>query len=425
MSDDIRNDGDSPDTPAPQEPNQEPKAEDQKPPGKRHLKAVQTSQIYATRPSGRDVVYLARELILCTLPHSDPGDVRAWGRRNGDLTLAIKPGVKQDRKTGEYFSAGIPYGIIPRLILMWMVTEIRRTRGRRLELGHHFNEFLAKIGLGSYTGRGPRGDARRVREQMERLFRAIISFDYAAGDGKHHRTAWLDMQVAPNGVFWWSEERTEEDVLWGSWIEVSEAFYQAVMAFTTPLDIRVLRHIKDSSLGIDFYTILNREAFRARQSGQPRFLAWEWLHEQTGNEIASLRLFRRNALVQIQAIRAVHPGLVITVQKGRKGRKSGLWVSHLSNPSIPPDPAREPVQRDPSRTPPALALVPPPQSKPPERPLKPWTVEAFRIQYPNLDIYACKAAFDDWVERLPPERKPRDYDSVFLSFAKKWVVGKL
>lgn len=394
--------------------------------GKLDLKAIEGGKTYTTDPSKSDIVYLARELVLCTLPHSDPGEVRAWGRRNGDLSLSVKPGIKQDRKSGEYFSVGIPYGIIPRLILMWMVTEIRRTGSRRLELGHHFNEFLAKIGLSGYTGRGPRGDARRVREQMERLFRAIISFEYEENNGKRYGATWLDMQVAPHGVFWWSEEKTEKDLQWGSWIEVSEAFFQAVMAFPTPLDIRVLRHVKDSCLGIDLYALLNREAFRAMKDGKPRFLAWEWLHEQTGNEIASLHNFRRNALVQIRAILAVHSGLIVSIVKGRKGQKSGLWISNLSNPSIPPEEPRQTPQRTEAanRTPPALALAPEPPTRQ-ERHLSPASVEQFRMLYRGLDPYACKAAFDAWIAEMPEERKPRHYDKAFLGFAAKWYKGKI
>jgi hypothetical protein len=393
---------------------------------KRDLKAIEGGKIYTTDPSQNDIVYLARELVLCTLPHSDPGDVRAWGRRNGDLTLSVKPGIKQDRKSGEYFSVGIPYGIIPRLILMWMVTEIRRMGSRRLELGHYFNEFLAKIGLSGYTGRGPRGDARRVREQMERLFRAIISFEYEENNGKRYGATWLDMQVAPHGVFWWSEEKTEKDLQWGSWIEVSEAFFQAVMAFPTPLDIRVLRHVKDSCLGIDLYALLNREAFRAMKDGKPRFLAWEWLHEQTGNEIASLHNFRRNALVQIKEILAVHSGLIVSIQKGCKGQKSGLWISNLSNPSIPPEEPRKIPQRTAAANgiPPTLALAPKPPHEQ-KRHLSPSSVEQFCMRYSGLDPYACKAAFDIWIAEKPEERRPRYYDKAFLGFAAKWCKGKV
>ena len=137
--------------------------DDKKPPSKRQqLRAVEAVQIYTTDPSKADLAYMAREFILCTLPHSDPGDVLFWSRTNGNLTLGIQAGV--NKKTGK--SYGIPYGIIPRLVLVWMVTEIIRTKSRRLELGNRLADFLLKLGLDPSRG-GERSDARRAREQME------------------------------------------------------------------------------------------------------------------------------------------------------------------------------------------------------------------------------------------------------------------
>jgi len=398
---------------------------DTKPPSKRQQRqAADAVQIYSTLPTSDDVVFLARELILCTLPHSDPGNVPAWSRKNGNLTLSIQTLINE--KTGK--SYGIPYGIIPRLILVWMVTEIIRTKSRRLELGNRLADFLLKLGLDPSNGTGKRSDARRVREQMERLFHAIISFNYSLKGEGRSGSAWLNMQVAPKGVLWWSDKDPEQAALFGSWIEVGEEFFNAVMKAPHPLDIRVLRYIKDSSLGIDLYTILNREAYRAMKDDKPRFLAWEWLHEQTGNEYKNLDDFRRRALMQIKAIREVHSGLFIKHQRGQTGQKSGLVISNLSTPSIVPrEAARELVQGDPDRQPPALALVPPPAppAPPPERFLKPATVARFHGMYPRLDPYACKADFDSWAEGLPPEKKPRHYDAAFKGFAEKWVIGKL
>jgi hypothetical protein len=391
--------------------------DDKKLPSKRQQrKALEAVQIYTTPATPDDLAFIARELILCTLPHSDPGDIFLWSRTNGNLTLSIKAVVNE--KTGK--SYGIPYGIIPRLILVWIVTEIMRTKSRRLELGNRFSDFLLKLGLDPSRG-GKYSDACRAREQMERLFHAIISFNYSLKDEGRSGSAWLNMQVAPKGVLWWSDKDLEQTTLFGSWIEVSEEFFQAVMNAPSPLDIRVLRHIKDSSLGIDLYTILNREAFRAMKDGKPRFLAWEWLYEQTGNEYGRLDNFRKKALEQIKAIMAVYSGLLITQQRGHTGQKSGLVISNLSTPSISPNLARESIQGDPNWTPPALTLVLPP----PERLLKPATVERFRALYPRLDPYACKAAFDAWAEGLAPEKQPRHYDRAFMGFAQKWIIGKL
>ena len=408
----------------------EPRAKAKKPPSKRQQRqAVEAVKIYTTPYTPADIVYQAREFILCTLPHRDPGNVLSWSRKNGNLTLGIVAGVNVD--TGK--SYGLPYGIIPRLLLVWIVTEIIRTKSRRLELGNRLADFLLKLGLDPSRG-GKRSDARRVREQMERLFHASIHFLEFMNKSGLSGFAWDEgMKIAPKGVLWWSEKDLTQDALWGSWIEVSEDFYKAVMKSPNPLDIRVLRHVKDSSLGIDLYTILNREAFRAMQEDKTRFLAWEWLRKQTGNEYKgdnALANFRHDALVQIEALHAAHSGLIIKIVKGRKGQKSGLEISNLSRPSITSEEPRQPVPLTidaTARPAPALALVPPPTppAPPPERHLRPATVGKFRALYPRLNPYDCKAAYDFWAEGLPPEKKPRHYDAAFLGFAKKWIVGKL
>lgn len=42
--------------------------------------------------------YMARQLVQCTLPHSDPGNLMRWSRTNGHLTLAIRPYVDAQTK---------------------------------------------------------------------------------------------------------------------------------------------------------------------------------------------------------------------------------------------------------------------------------------------------------------------------------------
>ena len=41
------------------------------------------------QPDDEDLTYMARELVQCTLPHSDPGQVSFWKRTNGNVTLSI------------------------------------------------------------------------------------------------------------------------------------------------------------------------------------------------------------------------------------------------------------------------------------------------------------------------------------------------
>lgn len=304
---------------------------------RRQLRVIENAvEIVKTPAAVEEVAYLARELVMCTLPHRNPGDAPAWSRTNGNLTLTIRPGWDgRERK-----AVGYPYGIIPRLVLYWINTEALRTKSRRLELGDNLAHFMREVGLSPETGRGKRGDARRLQEQMTRLFRALISFQYDTVTAARTGQAWLDMQVAPEGMLWWDPKNPQQTNLWGSWIELGEKFFQAITAEPIPLDIRILRHIKQSPLALDLYAILTREAYRVQKKGQPRFLAWEWLHSQIGTEYGTVKNFKQKALLAIEKIITVYPELIVKQQKGRKGQKSGLVVSNLSRPSIPQDLAR-------------------------------------------------------------------------------------
>ena len=91
---------------------------------------------------------------------------------------------------------------------------------------------------------------------MERLFHASIHFLESLKNEDRNGYAEKNIQVATEMVLWWSDKNQGQTALFGSYIEVSDEFFKAVMKAPSPLDIRVLRHIKDSSLGIDLYTCL-------------------------------------------------------------------------------------------------------------------------------------------------------------------------
>jgi hypothetical protein len=109
--------------------------DDKLPMNKRQERRVSGAwQISTTMATHEDMAFLAREFILCTLPHRNPGDVPAWSRANGNLTLTIRPGWNHDKKV----AYGYPYGTIPRLLLVWIVTEPRRVRIAHLFQGSAF-----------------------------------------------------------------------------------------------------------------------------------------------------------------------------------------------------------------------------------------------------------------------------------------------
>lgn len=282
--------------------------------------------IFGEQATKKDAAFLARELVQCTLPHKNPGDVPVWVRRNGNAALALKPDVNMD--TGK--SYGYPYGTIPRLLLFWITTEALRTKSPRLELGNNLNAFMSDLGLNPATGGGKRGDAKRLRDQMDRLFRCRITFELTDALADRIGEKRRDMLVTEASELWWNPKRPEQSILWGSWIELGQRFYEAITAAPVPVDMRALKALKRSPLALDLYSWLTYEAFRAHKSGKPRFETWAQLHAHLGGEYGRLDNFRSKAKAALLKIRAVYPGLKLGTKQG------GIEILAESYPALQP-----------------------------------------------------------------------------------------
>jgi hypothetical protein len=81
-----------------------------KPITRHHLKLIDAAEAIRLDPDKTEAAFMARQLVQATLPHKNPGDVPAWSRTNGNLTLGIQP--SWDFEKGK--SIGYPYGTIPR-----------------------------------------------------------------------------------------------------------------------------------------------------------------------------------------------------------------------------------------------------------------------------------------------------------------------
>lgn len=270
------------------------------------------AEIMLDAPSDEDKAFMARQLVQATLPHKNPGDVQVWTRTNGNLTLVIQPGW--NTKTNKSF--GYPYGTIPRLLLFWMTTEAVQKKSHRLELGDSLAGFMEEVGLSANTGGGKRGDAARLKDQMTRLLRATISFQQDIEAGGREGLRYRDMRVSDDGMLWWDHKEPNQRTLWGSWIELTPRFFEAVTANPVPVDMRALCALKRSPLALDLYSWLTYEAFRAHQKGKIRFLSWGLLMKQLGTDYANEGDFRRKVKTALAKIRTVYPGLKLGDRMG-------------------------------------------------------------------------------------------------------------
>lgn len=309
-----------------------------KPPSAVQLRLLDAGAEIQHEPDAAEKAYMARPLILCTLPHSDPGDVPRWLRRSadGNSTLVLQPGWDTDKDC----SYGYPYGVIPRLLLFWITTQVQYTKNRTdlteeekrtLYLGRNVTDFMRDVGLNPYSGGGKRGDSKRLRNHMDRLLNVHISFRETAMVENMQGRRKTDMDVAPESELWWNLRRPAQDSLYSSWIRLGQNLYRELAATSVPIDMRVLRALKGSALALDLYAWVCYHAWSVVTQQQPsKFTAWKTLMRQLGAEYGDVKDFKRKAWAVLRKIKGgLYPGLTISKAKGG-------FRMHATRLAVPP-----------------------------------------------------------------------------------------
>ncbi len=244
--------------------------------------------------------YMARALVQATLPHSKPAG-NEFERRNGAFTLVMLAPSK----------IGLPYGVIPRLMMAWMTTEAVRTKQRELVLGDSMSEFMGQLDMMPTGGRW--GSITRLRDQSRRLFTTSISCFYdgenAAGES--------GFRIADRHLVWWDPQSPNQQSLFNSTVTLSERFYEEVRTSPVPIDMRAMKALKKSPLALDVYFWLT---YRLSYLRQARVIPWAALQMQFGSSYQSdgqgLRDFKRAFLRELKKVVILYPKAKVSGDDG-------------------------------------------------------------------------------------------------------------
>ena len=276
--------------------------------------ADQVNQLVNASEADPDLGFMARMMVLCSLPRTNPGNRHQYKRVNGPYKLIMSV-------TGDY---RLPFGNLPRLLLAWVCTEAVKTGSRELVLGKSLSEFMRTLGVYSSDGKA----YTRLRNQMRRLFNAHVRLIYK----DEHGEASVSSSVADSTAFWWNPKRSDEPMLWESKIELGEKFFQEIISHPVPIDMNTLTALKRCSLGLDLYLWLTYRTFALRA---PQQLTWRQLYCQFGTDPAkasdkfTVRDFRTNCLRELKKIKLAWQDLDYSTVPG------GL-ILHPSTPAIAP-----------------------------------------------------------------------------------------
>ena len=219
--------------------------------------ADQVNQLVGASEADPDRGFMARMMVLCSLPRTNPGNRKEYKRANGPYTLYMNA-VGGNK---------LPYGNLPRLLLAWVCTEVVRTRSRELILGRSLSEFMRTLDILSSDSGGASGVRTRLRNQMKRLFSATVQLIYEDQHGEVRVSSF----IANRTEFWWTARKPNEPSLWESKIELSEKFFNEIIRHPVPIDINTLTALKRCALGLDLYLWLVYRTFPLRT---PQRITW-------------------------------------------------------------------------------------------------------------------------------------------------------
>lgn len=236
--------------------------------------------------------YMARILVQATMPHSNK-EKSTFERTNGKLRLAIMG----------HPSIGLPYGVYPRLLLSWLVTEAVKTKNSTIILGSNLSKFMSELGLVPSGGRW--GTIWRLRDQMRRLFSSSISCVYSDDS----LSSGIGFNIARKYHLWWDPKTPGQTDLWNSTVTLSQDFFQEIIDRPVPIDMRALKALKTSSMALDLYCWLT---YRFSYLNHKTEIPWQLLQGQFGSDYADTKQgrfeFKRQLLSQLKKVSVIYEG---------------------------------------------------------------------------------------------------------------------
>lgn len=230
---------------------------------------------------------------------------------------------------------GLPFGVMPRLIFMWMTREALFKKDRRLELGRSLTEFMMQLNL-PLTG-GKNGTITRLRDQMKRMASSTLSVTYDNGRSWSLR----HVGMIEEAELWWEEKeklkKEDQPGLWNSTVLLSESFFREITNRPVPFDMRVVQLIRErtqSPLALDLFLWLN---YRLKYLNRPTEIPWGKLQLQFGANYADTRQgrheFKKEFLKQMDTVRWAFKRAAPSIQELTDGKGIRLLPGETSIPA--------------------------------------------------------------------------------------------
>lgn len=148
--------------------------------------ALQRTDALDIEPISEDLSYYPLAFISCALPYQDPRkrpdllaptEAFSWSRHDGVLSMSLDAGSYIDGDGTKQFH--LPYGLYPRVLLMWLTTSALKHQSRTFPLPSSARGLLSELNVQWGPGR-----ARDVITQLRALLatQCVVTYREQRGD---------------------------------------------------------------------------------------------------------------------------------------------------------------------------------------------------------------------------------------------------
>jgi hypothetical protein len=197
-------------------------------------------------PSG-DLTFSHSVLCQTSLPYK-PTDERVWIRDQGHVSLLIEAGRARHPDTGKWVELPLPHGEKPRLVMLHLNSEAKRTSSPIIDVERSMTAFVRALGIDT-NGR----NLRTLRDQLARLAAASIRFGIGSTTIKTDVIDAFDL---------WRPDDAKQRPLWPSTVQLAPRYFDSLMEHAVPLDSRAVAALAHSALDLDIYAWLAQRLHR-------------------------------------------------------------------------------------------------------------------------------------------------------------------
>lgn len=239
-----------------------------------------------------------------SLPVRNTGE-NEYKRVNGNRALSILSPT----------SVGLPYGSMPRILLMWLSTQAILNKSNEIYLGSSAAQFLK--GISKQPSGGINGSRRALKNAYLKLFSSHITIH------EQSENKW-DIEnisiVKTASAIWQPHQST-----WQTTLVLNCDFYNDLTSKAFPVDQRVIQACSHYPLAIDVYLWATKRAFSARR---PFLVRWDQLEAQFGNQFSQLSNFKIAFKKAVKRVQIFYPGFMCGFSKD--GALVSLKSTHVS-----------------------------------------------------------------------------------------------